>query len=418
VGQAANSAESQQQEVFAAYVQYMLKRRGIKTKYTPQQTTHWLAWLAKYLARYNQTEFTIDSLKSDWLPEGRVRRIYHVVVALIVGLMGGLIGGLVIGLPSALAGGLIGGLVAEVGSEELLASLDERLHQYLSSRQVEKGKALEMIALSWKSIRKYLIEALSGGLIGGFLSWLIIVMVVGLVGGIRFVPVPSSHASVNLRNPLVGFGLVEVFWMVGFGLLLGLPNFLSQRMGVTRQWLSGASRWYFPRITYAFSAREGWVSRRTWVSTKDGLLPWLLNLLRLVGAGNNWFMVGMFIGAVIYYVPLFLHGWLGIVLSIGLGSWLAGGIFVCEAESTHYVVLWLLLWITGCTPWNYSRFLDYAAERILLYKVDYEYIFIHRLFLDYFADLEAEPGGALSAASGTGITQEQTAEVTAAPQSS
>ena len=35
-------------------------------------------------------------------------------------------------------------------------------------------------------------------------------------------------------------------------------------------------------------------------------------------------------------------------------------------------------------PWNYPRFLDYAAERILLRKVGGGYIFTHRLLLEYF----------------------------------
>jgi hypothetical protein len=36
-------------------------------------------------------------------------------------------------------------------------------------------------------------------------------------------------------------------------------------------------------------------------------------------------------------------------------------------------------------PWNYVKFLDYAAERILLRKVGGGYIFIHRMLLEYFA---------------------------------
>jgi hypothetical protein len=39
-------------------------------------------------------------------------------------------------------------------------------------------------------------------------------------------------------------------------------------------------------------------------------------------------------------------------------------------------------------PWHYTRFLDYAAERIFLQKVGPGYIFIHRLLLEYFAQLE------------------------------
>jgi hypothetical protein len=49
-----------------------------------------------------------------------------------------------------------------------------------------------------------------------------------------------------------------------------------------------------------------------------------------------------------------------------------------------------------CIPWRYSRFLDYAAERILLRKVGGGYIFVHRLLLEYFASLDttATPDGA------------------------
>jgi len=42
-------------------------------------------------------------------------------------------------------------------------------------------------------------------------------------------------------------------------------------------------------------------------------------------------------------------------------------------------------------PWNYPRFLDSAAERILLRKVGGGYIFVHRLLLEYFASLDSTP---------------------------
>jgi hypothetical protein len=44
-----------------------------------------------------------------------------------------------------------------------------------------------------------------------------------------------------------------------------------------------------------------------------------------------------------------------------------------------------MLWRSGNTPINYARFLDYAAERVLLRKVGGGYVFIHRLLLEYFA---------------------------------
>ena len=47
-------------------------------------------------------------------------------------------------------------------------------------------------------------------------------------------------------------------------------------------------------------------------------------------------------------------------------------------------LLRFLLWKSGVITWNYVRFLDYAAEHILLRKVGGSYIFIHQLLLDYF----------------------------------
>jgi hypothetical protein len=44
----------------------------------------------------------------------------------------------------------------------------------------------------------------------------------------------------------------------------------------------------------------------------------------------------------------------------------------------------------GAAPLNYVRFLDHAAERILLRKVGGGYIFVHRMLLEYFAGLEEE----------------------------
>jgi hypothetical protein len=45
-------------------------------------------------------------------------------------------------------------------------------------------------------------------------------------------------------------------------------------------------------------------------------------------------------------------------------------------------------WRNDYAPWNYIRFLNYAAERIFLRKVGGGYIFTHQLLMEYFASLE------------------------------
>ena len=56
----------------------------------------------------------------------------------------------------------------------------------------------------------------------------------------------------------------------------------------------------------------------------------------------------------------------------------------------QHFALRFILSRAGCLPWNLTRFLDHATERILLRKVGGGYIFVHRLLQDYFASLYQE----------------------------
>jgi hypothetical protein len=63
----------------------------------------------------------------------------------------------------------------------------------------------------------------------------------------------------------------------------------------------------------------------------------------------------------------------------------------------QHLVLRRLLVRNKAAPWRYVEFLDEATDRLLLRKVGGGYVFVHRLLLDYFADLPNET---------TGITQQ------------
>jgi hypothetical protein len=104
--------------------------------------------------------------------------------------------------------------------------------------------------------------------------------------------------------------------------------------------------------------------------TVGGLVGSLLSVLGLVGGLRFGTVVGLFLGSV-----------------IGLANWLQAGGAACF----KHVVLRLGLIRDGSTPWNYVRFLDHAAERILLRKVGGGYVFLHRMLMDYFAARYVEP---------------------------
>jgi hypothetical protein len=85
-----------------------------------------------------------------------------------------------------------------------------------------------------------------------------------------------------------------------------------------------------------------------------------------------------------------LAGELFMALGFGLGGGLVFGLVVGGAAWLQHYLLRFLLYCSGAMPWNLTRFLDYAADRIFLRKVGGGYIFIHRLLMEYFASLEPE----------------------------
>jgi hypothetical protein len=56
----------------------------------------------------------------------------------------------------------------------------------------------------------------------------------------------------------------------------------------------------------------------------------------------------------------------------------------------QHLILRSLLTISRQAPLNLAKFLDYASERILLRKVGGGYVFLHRMLLEYFANLDED----------------------------
>ena len=54
----------------------------------------------------------------------------------------------------------------------------------------------------------------------------------------------------------------------------------------------------------------------------------------------------------------------------------------------QHLALRIVLWITGCIPWNYADFLDYASELTFLNKIGGGYQFFHGMFKEYLASLK------------------------------
>ncbi len=492
-------------QVFEQYTQRMLERRGGATRYTPQQTMHWLVWLAKQLTQHNQTEFYLERMQPDWLAKGWGHRLYScssggLLGTLFTALVGGVVDGLLgwwtfllvtlqfgepflnsvfawipqlLGLPTLVDYySAIGGLVTGLTSGLLVGLVGGLLVGLFNTREPEI-KPVEVVIWSWVTLPRDMIASLVTGLLCVFL--------LGLFGS----PVGVFFSFVQNGQPVtVGVSRfsgshsptpleVLLSLLAGFqqGLIFGLVG------GLVSSFLSGKLSTHYPKI-----AQQGkWESMRIGVIV--GLVVWLvgLPLAQLVsilldkplGGLLHWSFeeptkpLGILVGGLIGVVLCVLVGGLTFGLINGFSSgqlekhllvlpnqgirrsaqislrvgllagltctllfglmWLSKGsitlliygesrpygesltyglftglvfapfvgllvgLFYGGTACIKHVLLRLFLWRMRCIPWHYSRFLDYAAERILLRKVGGGYIFVHRLLLEYFASLDTTP---------------------------
>ena len=118
------------QELFDTYIEHRLNL--LQSRYTKQETKHWLSWLANKLRDEKQTEFFIEKIQPSWLKNNIQKWIYRIGVGLgsglinflfvfimsciVFGVYGGWISGLVHGLILSLFFGLLAGIIGFVWS--------------------------------------------------------------------------------------------------------------------------------------------------------------------------------------------------------------------------------------------------------------------------------------------------------------
>lgn len=268
---------------------------------------------------------------------------------------------LVLGL-SGVFFGLVAGLVAG-----LVVSKRDRI------------QLTEVLGWSWRGVWSKFTGGLRWGLLFGLsfgsCSGLLGGLLIGLVYGLR------SGLVVGLVTGLEVLGLM----LLTCGVLIG-PG-VGLIVGLVRGVVSG---WTKATLDQHHRLRPNEGTRRSAQNASYALLIiWLL-----VGLIFE-LLFGLFLAL---YSGLSYGLALGLSygLSLGLFFGLLGGLLNGGIACIQHGVLRLLLWRVRSTPWRYARFLEDAAERILLRKVGGGYIFVHRLLLEYFASLEtaAEAGTA------------------------
>ena len=216
-------------------------------------------------------------------------------------------------------------------------------------------------------------------LIGGYLQQkLIYLMISGIcVGSIFGWLVMSKSPRINTVENIT-FSKMKfksnfmnnIIW----GLSIGLISWLIERE-MAKGLLSGLITWLAIGVIPAFVSSE--IEEKT--DTNQGIKISALN--SCVGAVIGGLASGLIFGLIQGLI-------IGITSAIFLG--LFSGLISGGIACIQHFILRLILYFNNYIPWNYARFLDYAADRIFLQKVGGGYIFMHRMLMEHFAQMELE----------------------------
>ena len=345
--------EERQKQLFDDYIENMFRRpnrsRG-EWVYSEAQTKHWLILLAQKMIQESQTVFLIERMQPQtWLQTRQQQWAYGIRYGFISGLLmaviGWLWGGLTNGLLQMLCGVLIMVLSRHQGRIEPIETLQwswERGWRSLIG-QARAHASIGLVCIPIATLSFYLDNTWSYPITGIILS---------LMGGVM------AAIFLTLLLLFSGISLVIVDGLRGSE----MENRITPNQAI-RQSAKNA----------AVGTLIGWLA--------NGLsLSLLVALMMLLPIARETFLEAFTtysrIGLVVTKTAL--AGGLLVGMMLGLG---------CVFQ--HFT-LRLTLYYNNYIPWNYSRFLDYAAERIFLQKVGGGYIFIHRMLMEHFAQMELE----------------------------
>ena len=121
----------------------------------------------------------------------------------------------------------------------------------------------------------------------------------------------------------------------------------------------------------------------TWLSARNALRVGLaVGLAGGLGEG----LINILIGRVLRVSS----AGLGTVLIAGLFWAIVAGLWYGGLDLIKHFTLRFILWLRGCVPWRYARFLDYAVDRCFLQRAGGGYLFASWLLQEYFAGMNEE----------------------------
>jgi hypothetical protein len=380
------------QQLFKDYIKRMFQRRNTNQEYKQKQVMYWLIWLAQRMVQQSQTVFLIERMQPNWLKQEQMM-IYHNGNILFPGLIVALIVGLIIGPIAGLCTNLhIGSITVLTVGLMLIAGLIPGRFIWMGGGRI---KTVESLTWSWREAINKINNCQKickniGAIIGKHLGRLLLIFLGLWIFICIFILFFDQD---NL------YAIITILLLIFSPILLAVPFFIWQLQPNIGGFFSicaelggllgGVIGTFFGLIIVPISGLRG-AEIETKTTPNQGI--WRSAMNAVIGGVISGLIFGLTTGV----ISGLIFGLIGKPiwgLIIGLSVGLIVGLIFClisgKACIQHFI-LRLILYRDGYIPWNYARFLDYAAERIFLQKVGGGYIFIHRLLLEHFAQMELE----------------------------
>jgi transcriptional regulator with XRE-family HTH domain len=388
--------------VLADYVETMLSRPRAATpapSYPPQETVHWLAWLARSMREHSESVFHLDWIQPSWLPDAAQRRLVTLAPAILMVLLGALVGMLDVILAAALPHGdryvlgpgagpagrvvaALAGLVAGGAAGVLAATFTYERHIAPTSR----------LGWSWTTFRRNLpgvLAAVLGALpVSLLLDRVLAGVVAHLAYGVLLVVLFAVFTRPWMRGVLTArwapaAAVVALAGLVAAALLSGQPTETMLYQVAARLAVGMSLGLMFgprtPLLETVPAPGQGIaMSRRHGVNA---------GLLSAAAAAVLFGVVSGVSVALMASIPAGLA--VGALDGLSIGAIVGAGVGLRRGVGAYlrHRLLRSLLAAAGSAPRDYVAFLEHATGLILLRRRGGGYEFVHRLLLDHFADL-------------------------------
>lgn len=311
--------------LFDVYIDRILKRSYKDKRPTKEQTKKWLGFLSQRLIDEQSTEFMIENIQPYWLRNKVQKQLYSLTIWIVVG-----------------------GFMLK-----LIQLLDKIIVQEII-----------IVLLGLFLMISGLINGATNGLFGLFSE------LIGLFFGL------SEHTIQTTES--LEFNLIEFFiWLIS-GLCLGLIFGLGG-IGLSIGFKSGLILGLILGLINGINAIE--IENKKIKIPNYGIRQSVINTLIIclvIGLSATLLILGIILSPNTNKVLIDS-------LTLGLPFGILIGIDKSGIPAIKHLILRILLCFKGYIPWNYTKFLNYCTNRLLLQQVGGSYRFINDSFRQYFA---------------------------------